>query len=95
MLPRGGHKTDPWRGDPQWRQAALHTHRKKQSGFFSINKFLSEHLTEKKIFPEILSSVLDDCYIIYPLGAKPIQELAADELIGLLPTDLMKIHGLE
>src|ERR1700710_728588 len=31
---------------------------KNNAGFFSINKFLSEHLTEQKPFPETLSSVM-------------------------------------
>ena len=66
---------------------------KSNQGFFSINKFLSEHLTEKIIFPEILFSVIHDCYIVYPLGAKPVERLGENEFIGLLPTELTKIHG--
>lgn len=67
-------------------------------GFTWINKFLSHHLLEKKLFPEIASEdpFFDDAwdgYVIYPLKSKPIETLFDNEKIGILPTEITKLYG--
>lgn len=57
---------------------------KNNKGFASINFFLSTHLLSKEPFPDTTGyPLIDDCYIIYPLGAKPFDRLTENEYIGL------------
>jgi DNA polymerase-3 subunit alpha len=67
---------------------------KNNSGFAAINYFLSYHLTRDEDFPEFPSSVIHDCYIVYPFGGKSLDSLTADEFIGVQYTELTKLYGL-
>src|SRR5258708_856490 len=69
-------------------------------GYTWINEFLSEHLLEKKPFPEASerTSFFDnpvDGFVIWPLLAKPLQELQANERFGVLPWELTKLYSLD
>jgi DNA polymerase III alpha subunit len=66
------------------------------NGFHWINEFLSEHLLEKKVFPERAGvspffSCPTDGYVIYPLFAKAAEELLENERIGVLPEEAGKL----
>jgi len=54
---------------------------------------------EQKDFPEILHSApfaeRSDGFIIYPLGAKALEELASNERIGILTTEITKLYGID
>ena len=69
-------------------------------GLSWIHSFLSEHLLEKKDFPEPgpdLSFFLDswDGFVIYPLGAKSPEDLVPNERIGLLPAELTRLFTID
>lgn len=66
---------------------------KNNKGFGLINRFLSEHLHEKKPFPE-RPSFENDVYIIYPFGKIALNQLGTDELIGIQSTEINKLFGL-
>lgn len=58
-------------------------------GLTQIQEFLSVHLMAKKTFPEPTENPFqfkNDCdgFIIYPLDSKPLNELASNEMIGVL-----------
>jgi len=70
------------------------------AGFRWINEFLSDHLVAKIPFPEVEKSPLffndpDDGFVIYPLGAKPFNELRRNERIGVLPWEPNKLFTLD
>jgi DNA-directed DNA polymerase III PolC len=65
---------------------------KNNRGLEQINRFISEHLQEEKPFPK--RPDLTDVYCIYPLGSFPLNELQADEMIGVQTTDINKLFGL-
>ncbi len=65
---------------------------KNNRGFKEINYFLSEHLQQKKSFPE-KGGFSSDVYVIYPFGKIHPQELASNELIGVQPGDVNKLFG--
>ncbi|HVY75038.1 MAG TPA: DNA polymerase III subunit alpha [Puia sp.] len=65
---------------------------KNNDGFGAINRFLSEHLQQKKPFPQ--RACLPDVYTIYPFGSIPLNELQADELIGVQQAEVNKLFGL-
>ena len=46
-------------------------------GFEQINRFISEHIQEKKAFPK--RPDLADVYCIYPFGTIPVNNLQANE----------------
>ncbi|MBL0133792.1 MAG: PHP domain-containing protein, partial [Chitinophagaceae bacterium] len=69
-------------------------------GMAWINEFISDHLQSKKEFPETSTDqpfFLDnwDGFVIYPLGAKPMEDLLPNEYIGLLPSELTKLYTLD
>ena len=69
-------------------------------GFAWIQNFLSEHLMEKKSFPEAAEATSSfenksDGFIIYPLFSKTFSELASNEVIGILPWELNKLITLD
>src|SRR6185437_15285922 len=69
-------------------------------GLAWINAFLSERLLEKKDFPQPgpdLSFFLDswDGFVIYPFGAKNLEDLLPNERIGLLPSELTKLFNVD
>ena len=69
-------------------------------GFSWINQFLSEHLLEKKAFPERPAGGFraggffeqpGDGFVIYPLFTRPVEELLENERIGVLPEEAGKL----
>lgn len=66
---------------------------KNNKGFYYINRFLSEHLSQKKPFPA-RPSIEDDVFVIYPLGKIAINGLAENEYIGIQPSEVNKLFGL-
>ncbi len=67
------------------------------NGLAWINTFLSEHLTEKKPFPEgaTFFENKSDGFVIYPLPAKSFPDLASNEMIGISPWELNKLVTLD
>jgi len=65
-------------------------------GFKWINEFISEHLLEKKDFPEDgpFFDTPADGFVIYPLGAKTPEELLENERLGVLPTEVNKLFRM-
>ena len=67
-------------------------------GFRWINAFLSDHLLEKKDFPEKPSAVFfeqpGDGFVIYPLGLRSPEDLRENERIGVLPEEAGKLLRL-
>ena len=61
-------------------------------GFLLINRFLSEHLQQKKPFPD-KPVFPGSVYIIYPLGRHRPDELLAHEFIGVQTTEVNKLYG--
>lgn len=69
-------------------------------GLAWINQFLSEHLLAKKTFPSIADEQafftdLWDGFVIYPLGIKKPDELFPNERIGILPSEVNKLFGMD
>jgi DNA polymerase-3 subunit alpha len=66
-------------------------------GLARIHSFISDHLIDKKHFPEKWEEPFfnewKDGFVIYPLGAKPFTELLPNERVGLLPWELGKLYG--
>lgn len=65
-----------------------------------IHEFLSKHLQAKTDFPTTVenpSFFLDswDGFIIYPLGSKELKNLKGNEFIGLLPSQINLLHGID
>lgn len=70
------------------------------SGFAWINQFLSEHLMAKKDFPEPSEDLQLfengwDGFVIYPPGAKALKKLRINERIGIKPSEINKLFGIE
>lgn len=68
-------------------------------GFAWINNFLSTLLEEKKDFPAIAENApffqdLSDGFVIYPLGKKSADQLLGNERIGVLPSEINKLWGI-
>jgi len=61
------------------------------AGLLQINTFLTEHLQEKKPFPEDFS--FPDAWTIYPLGKKDPAQLGPDELIGVRPGEVNRLFS--
>src|SRR5664279_1182795 len=66
------------------------------NGLAWIHSFLSEHLMEKRPFPEAGAQPFffednADGFVIYPLFAKPLYELLPNERIGILPWEVNKL----
>ncbi|MDQ2719406.1 MAG: PHP domain-containing protein [Bacteroidota bacterium] len=68
--------------------------------FSHINQFLSEHLQEANPFPKHANEYAifkerSDVFVIYPLGAKELQDLLPNERIGILPTEVNKLFSID
>ena len=61
-------------------------------GFFTINRFLSEHLHEKKPFPA-RPLFTGNVYTIYPFGRYRPEEMQPDEFIGVQTNEVNKLYG--
>jgi len=66
---------------------------KNDRGLLEINRFLSSHLHKGGMFPLRPSLPQDDVWVIYPLGAYPPQMLAANELIGVRPSETTRLRS--
>ena len=66
---------------------------KNNQGFQLINRFLSAHLHEKKLFPE-RPPLRDNVYVIYPFGKISLDQLREDEFTGVQTTEINKLFGL-
>ncbi|HEY4481804.1 MAG TPA: DNA polymerase III subunit alpha [Candidatus Brocadiaceae bacterium] len=69
-------------------------------GLAWINEFLSNHLLEKKAFPDYASDDLFfkdvwDGFVIYPLEVKPPEQLFPNERIGVLPWEVYKLANYD
>ena len=69
-------------------------------GFAFINEFLSLCLINKAPFPEPAADNTffnnnNDGFVIYPLNAKPLDQLQANERIGVLPWEINKMYALD
>ena len=62
---------------------------KNNTGFLHINRFLSEHLQQKKDFPAT-PHFSKEVLVIYPLE-KPVQDLQEHEFIGVQATEVNKL----
>jgi DNA-directed DNA polymerase III PolC len=67
-------------------------------GYAWINEFISTHIQEEKSFPteaagQPFFSSIGDGYVIYPMGAKPSPGLLSNEFIGVMPSEVNKLHG--
>lgn len=62
-------------------------------GYAAINRFLSDHLQQKLLFPE-RPQLPEQVWIIYPLGKYPPESLTSQELIGVQPRELNRLYGL-
>ena len=68
-------------------------------GFEWINAFIAAHVKENKPFPLPTAITayyynISDGYVIYPLGAKALETLQRNELIGIQPTEANKIYSI-
>src|SRR5579872_208003 len=64
------------------------------AGFRGINAFLSEHLLEKKEFPDTPAgafAVPQDGFVIYPFGSRSPEALGDNERIGVLPDEVNRL----
>ena len=63
------------------------------TGFLSINRFLSEILQNNLEFPE-RPTLQENVFIVYPLGLYPPHELHPNEYIGVEHTSANKLFGI-
>ena len=63
------------------------------AGLQAINQFLTQHLQQKMNFPE-RPKFDNDVYIIYSLDQVSPEDLLANEKIGVQPTEVNKLFGL-
>jgi len=66
-------------------------------GLAWMHNFLSEHLIQKKPFPESATFFNNpaDGFILYPLPAKSLSQLLPNEFIGVLPWEVNKLITLD
>lgn len=70
------------------------------AGLFWMHEFLSDHIMNKKPFPKAGDPVAffshsKDGFVIFPPGAKPIDQLLSNETIGIQPQDITKMYSLD
>jgi len=67
-------------------------------GLIAIHEFLSAHLIPKEPFPENIENTIfrnpGDGFIIYPFNAKPLEDLAENEKVGVLPWEVPKLFSV-
>ncbi len=63
---------------------------KNNDGFYELNAFLSDHLHQKKDFPDIPPD-FSNAWIIYPYGKKVPDKLSYNEYIGLRVSDANRL----
>jgi DNA-directed DNA polymerase III PolC len=69
-------------------------------GLTAIHTFLSEYLLEKRPFPTVDSfptifEHVRDGFIIYPFGAKGLDQLQVNERLGIASWELNKLYGTD
>lgn len=69
-------------------------------GLAWIHEFVSLHLMEKKDFPEANKNKIFfpdswDGYVIYPMGTKSVEALLPNERIGIRPSEITKLYGID
>lgn len=69
-------------------------------GMTWINQFLSSHLLEGKPFPvpgeeQLFFPDTWDGFVVYPFGAKAPASLRPNERIGVLPSELTRLFGID
>lgn len=62
-------------------------------GLLEINRWLSRHLQVKEPFPA-QPSFSEHLWIIFPFGHKLPEQLALNELIGVMPAEVNKLYGM-
>jgi len=67
---------------------------KNNSGLLSINQFISNCLQLKIPFPA-QPAINTEVWIIFPYGYKQVQSLSENELIGVQPTEVNKLFGVQ
>lgn len=67
---------------------------KNNDGLFWINTFLSEHLNANKEFPQFPNSS-NDTFVVYPLNSNAINELLANQRIGIKPYEVASLFKFE
>src|SRR5687767_6609273 len=67
---------------------------KNNKGFLYINQFLSHYLQAKEPFP-VEYAFGPDVWVIYPFGKKQPDVLTANELIGVQPSEVNKLFGMD
>ncbi|HRI20246.1 MAG TPA: PHP domain-containing protein, partial [Panacibacter sp.] len=65
---------------------------KNNNGFGIINRFLSIHLQEKKVFPEKFPFE-EDVFVVYPFSSTGLNQLCVNEFIGIQTTEVNKLYG--
>jgi DNA-directed DNA polymerase III PolC len=65
---------------------------KNNNGLEQINRFISEHNQGEKKFPKRPN--IQNAYCIFPFGSLAVNELQADELIGVQLSEINKLFGL-
>jgi DNA polymerase III alpha subunit len=65
-----------------------------------IHEFLSTYSLQKKDYPEPSPTLRfflqpEDGFAVYPLGAKPWEQLVSNERIGILHTELTQLYGTD
>ncbi len=67
-------------------------------GLAWIHAFLSEHLLNKKDFPPFPDIFFDDLpngFVIYPFGRRAAEQLRHNERIGVRPSDINLLYGID
>jgi len=62
-------------------------------GLLEINRWLSRHLQVKEPFPA-QPAFSEHIWIIFPFGHKPPEQLALNELLGIMPAEVNKLYGM-
>lgn len=62
-------------------------------GLLEINRWLSRHLQAKEPFPA-QPAFSEHIWIIFSFGHKPPEQLALNELIGVMPAEVNKLYGM-
>ena len=66
-------------------------------GLASIHRFITEHLISEKSFPDIMPADgnVADWYVIYPLTGKQPEQLLSHEKIGIRPSQINRLFGVD
>ena len=67
---------------------------KNTGGIAAINKFLTDHLQPKYLFP-VRPQLNSDVWVIYPLGKMNPDALKQHELIGVQPSEVNHLYGVD